>query len=205
MNPRTWKLMGVSAALAVVYAVFFTDWIKPEPIEIASQIRMSVLQPRFGRPTNVQRAGTNGNMMVVKELKTTKTPEGVVTNVVLRTNAAVKVDAKAIKLPQWGTIEQAPGGVANVTFSLDSNYVLTALKVVDVPKDGSQPKVLWALKGKSLPTHMILYGRDPEGMSPINTGSKALPLEPGVPYQLLLEAGRRRGVHAFSTRPNPGA
>ena len=49
MNVRSYSLIGLFAALGLCYVAFFTDWLSPEPIQISSQIRASILQPRFGR------------------------------------------------------------------------------------------------------------------------------------------------------------
>ena len=81
--------------------------------------------------------------------------------------------------------------------------MLTALRVEDVPADGSAPKVLWRLAGKSRPTRSLLYGRDPEGLKPVVPGATAELLKAGVPYRLFLAAGRRRGTNDFKTMPAP--
>ena len=191
MNKRSLMLAGVLAVLGLLYIVLFTEWIKPEPIQIASQIRTSVQRPRFGRPVT-QRNMTNlptakGDIMIVR------------TNLIVRTTN----EAQRVRLPDWGEIDQAPGGVANVTFSLDGAYTLTALRVQDVPVDGSPPRVAWQLAGKGLPTSSLLYGRDPQGMKPVMPGTKAEALTAGVPYRLIVEAGRRRGTNSFTTTPAP--
>jgi hypothetical protein len=190
MNKRSLMLAGVLAVLGLLYIVLFTEWIKPEPIQIASQVRASVQRPRFGRNVT-QRNMTNlptakGDIMIVR------------TNLIVRTN-----EAQRVRLPDWGEIDQAPGGVANVTFSFDGAYRLTALRVQDVPADGSPPRVVWQLAGKSLLTSSLLYGRDPQGMKPVLPGTKAEVLTAGVPYRLIIEAGRRRGTNSFTTIPSP--
>lgn len=191
MKVRIWILAGVIAILGALYALYFTEWIRLEPIGIASQVRVSVIQPRFGRPE------------ITKKVRVTNTIPNK-TGVVLRATTIIKTNqARRVGLPQWGKIELPPGGAAIVTFTLDDSYVLTGLRVLDVPADGSAPKVLWQLAGKSVPTKTLLYGRDPVGMKPAKAGVKAEPLVPGAPYRLLLEAGRRRGTHDFKTRPAP--
>jgi len=189
MNKRSLMLAGGLAVLGLLYIVLFTEWIRPEPIQIASQVRTSVQRPRFGRPVT-QSTLTN--------LSTAKGDVIVRTNLVVRTN-----EAQRVRLPDWGAIDQSPGGAANVTFSLDGAYTLTALRVQDVPADGSPPKVVWQLAGKSLPTSSLLYGRDPQGMKPVTPGKKAEALTPGVPYRLIIEAGRRHGTNSFTTTPAP--
>ena len=193
MNKRALILGGMLMGLGLLYVLMFTEWIKPEPIQIASQVRASILQPRFGRPVT-QRGVTNLTTAIKDLLKRTNVVA--VTNLTVRTNQPQRV-----QISDWGQIEQAPGGAANVTFSLDGYYTLTDLRVQDVPADGSQPKTLWQLSGKSLPLSSLLYGRDPQGMKPANAQAKAESLSPGVPYRLIVEAGRRRGTNNFRTTP----
>lgn len=195
MNKRAWTLGGVLLVLGLLYSYFFTEWIKPEPIQIASQVRASVIQPRFGRPVN-QRVTTNLVALKNDLLKLANAVKG--TNLIVKTNPPPP-QVQRVQISDWGQIEQAPSGVANVTFSLDTYYTLTALRVQDVPADGSAPKVIWQLAGKSLPLNVLLYGRDPQGMKPVTPGAKAEPLSAGVPYRLIIEAGRRRGTNDFRT------
>ena len=51
MNPnrRTWNLLALTLFLSGAYVFAFTDWLDPQPIEIASQIRPVIQPPRFGR------------------------------------------------------------------------------------------------------------------------------------------------------------
>ncbi len=186
MNARSWSLVGVFSGLLFAYAWFFTEWLRPEPIQISSQIRASILQPKFGRgPVTLRR--TNSQTGTVEA--------------VIQTNVVGAVDkGRRARLPQWGEIGDAPGGVANVTFTLDAPYELTSLRVQDVPADGSAPRVLWDLVGKSVPMSSLLYGRIPQGMRAVKTNGVAIPLSPGAPYRLIVEAGRRLGTNAFTTR-----
>ncbi len=180
MNPRRrWTLVAVFATLLLVYALFFTDWVRPAPIQIASQVRFAIQPPRFGRPAK-------------KPLVPGKLAE---TNHVV---PAVR-PFERIAPPEKGAIDPAPGGAANVTFSFDAFYELTHVRVEDVPADGTPPKLQWELVGKSRPTRSLLYNRVPEGMQVRGGQTNAEALIPGVPYRLLLEAGRRRGTNLFST------
>jgi hypothetical protein len=180
VTTRLWTFVGVFVVLCLAYIGFFTEWLRPEPIEIASQIRQSVQPPSFGR-------------VVIPPVKTGQPAQ---------TNKIVLRDRiERIGRPEKGGIDQAPGGVANVTFSLDGMYNLTGIRVEDVPADGTKPKVLWQLKGKSRPAGSLLYGRAPEGMTSVVPGAAAEPLQAGVPYRLFLEAGRRRGIKNFTTVP----
>ncbi len=180
-NKRIWIQVGVFGALALAYLLFFTDWLRPEPIEIVSQIRYAVQNPHFGRPVVKKVGGTNGPP---------------------QTNHLVKIEKiVTTKRADEPILRDADGDVAHVTFTLDDAYRLTHLRVEDVPADGSAPKTLWLLKGKSWPTRSLVYGVVPQGMLPVLEGTKAEPLKPEVPYRLIVEAGRRRGTNNFRTVP----
>ena len=181
MKNRSWILAGVFAGLLLAYVIFFTDWLRPEPIQVVSELRLSVLPPHFGRVAPKKPAGTNNAAALTNKL-------------------AKMAEAQAAKLAEAGFRESAGDG-AYVTFSLDDAYQLTHLQVEDVPADGSAPKTVWLLKGKSMPVRALMYGRDPEGMIPVLAGQKAEPLKAGVPYRLIIEAGRRRGTNNFTTVP----
>ena len=179
MNNRVWTLAGVLSFLVLVYAWFFTEWFRPAPIEIASQVRYSMQPPRFDR--------------VVKKRAAPGQPG--------ESNRVVTVvrPVELIAQPAKGRIDPAPGGAANVTFGFDASYQLTRVRVEDRPVDGTPPTVLWELEGKSRPTRSLLYGRVPAGMTAVGTPTNGQRLIPGVPYRLLVEAGRRRGTNHFTT------
>lgn len=181
MKTRSWVLCGLLAVLAVGYVCWWTDWLRPTPIEIASQVRVSILRPSFGQLLRTLQPG--------------------------QTNAQARpahANAPRAEHPELGTLDQAPGGVANVTFSLDARYRLTRIRVEDVPADGSAPQLMWEVVGKSHPLNSLLYGRVPQGMKSLPEGSGAEPLKPGVPYRLILESGRHRGTNHFRTIERSG-
>src|SRR5262245_48702850 len=138
MNARSGFLIGVFAVLGFTYVLLFTEWLRPAPIEIASQVRLSIIRPRFGRPTppadsfKQQPASRPGQ----PEQPRVKADQVAHSNQVRR-----------VPLQEWGLIDPSPGGVANVTFSLDDMYSLTALRVEDVPANGEAPRVVWQLTG----------------------------------------------------------
>jgi hypothetical protein len=49
LDRRTWIFIALALLLSGTYVVAFTDWLAPQPIEIASQIRPVIQPPRFGR------------------------------------------------------------------------------------------------------------------------------------------------------------
>ena len=204
MKIRNWVLIGVLGALAVTYVICFTEWLRPAPIEVASQVRFSVQPPSFGRAPKQ----TNQTKLVMKGVRLqasgTGAPGQPVTgnppsHSVKNEQTAPKDQVERIGRPEKGGIDQAPGGVANVTFSLDGWYKLTRIRVEDVPVDGSAPTVVWQIVGKSMPLNSLMYGLDPEGMKPLLEGSHPEALKPSVPYRLIVEAGRRRGTNSFRT------
>jgi hypothetical protein len=194
MTTRNWVLVGVFSALALAYVIFFTDWLRPAPIEIASQVRFAIQPPRFGRPPKTtNQVASLGQAAGITAPGATGQP----TPAHKAESNGPEVDR--VGRPDNGSIDQAPNGVANVTFSLDGWYRITRVRVEDVPADGSVPNVLWQLAGKSVPMNSLLYGREPEGLKPLVNGSTPEPLKPGVPYRLILESGRRRGTNDFRT------
>lgn len=196
MNRRTALLLGATAALALVYIGFFTDWVSPEPIQIASQVRPVIQQPRFGRktakvaPGNPQAPDPKGNVLVSRDGNPSPIP-------------------LQQPLPSGGppssTLEEPVNGTAHVTFSLDDRYALTSIQVLELTPEGGRGRIVWDLEGKSRPLNGLIYGRTPPGMNPKTPDTLARTLEPGVQYRLEVAAGRRRGSNVFHTvvRPPP--
>jgi hypothetical protein len=193
---RNWTLAGVFVALGVLYLAFFTEWLRPAPIEITSQVRLAIQPPRFGRPPKKADPG-NGPSKASQPALFIATNHTKVTTSTNRPPPRPAFDI--IGSPEKGGFDQAPGGVANVTFGLDRWYILTKLRVEDIPADGSAPKVFWQLAGKSQPLDSLLYGRVPAGMDFVPPSTNAEPLLPGVPYRLIVQAGRRSGTNHFQT------
>lgn len=97
-----------------------------------------------------------------------------------------------------------------VSFSMDGRYALTSVKVVPlVPLETNQPPpVFWHLvsASNSVPTRGFVYGQPIRGMKSATPNTRALPLLPGVPYRLYVEAGRAKGQIDFTpVAPAPAA
>ncbi|HEY5044181.1 MAG TPA: hypothetical protein VIK53_19595 [Verrucomicrobiae bacterium] len=93
-----------------------------------------------------------------------------------------------------------PRTVYVTSIALDREYPLTSIEVLrvgDLP-DNKPGFPLWHLVGKSAPTRSLVYGNAPAGMTPYVSGARPTPLEPGVAYRILIEAGRLRGQHDFT-------
>jgi hypothetical protein len=223
MKYRHWLLFGALVLLGLAYVVYFTEWLNPAPIEIISQVRFSAQAPNFGHKSVEKKtskeakpakpgAGSRTNRVTLPtnlveaiRIATNFFPR---TNVVgngggkrsVRTNAPPRGDRPPSTMPSVSSLAYATAGaVANVTFSMDDKFELTKLRVEDLPADGSKPKIMWQLTGKSPLLSVFLYGRDLEGMKPVAQGVLAEPLEAGVPYRIIVEAGRRRGTNCFTT------
>lgn len=90
-----------------------------------------------------------------------------------------------------------------VSFTLDSKYNLTAVKVVSAADmaTNNYPAPLWHLvsDSNSIPTKSIVYGYPIKGMKAAVPRARPEPLSPDVEYVLLLEAGKVKARTNFHT------
>ena len=86
-------------------------------------------------------------------------------------------------------------------FSFDRKLKLTSLKVIPLSEieTNKYPHAVWDLvsDSNSVPVKDLLYGTPIRGMRPTVKGAAPDPLEPGVTYRLLIEAGSRKAEHDF--------
>ena len=86
-------------------------------------------------------------------------------------------------------------------FSFDRKLKLTSLKVISVQEieTNKYPHAIWDLvsESNSVPVKDLFYGMPIGGMRPAVKGATPDPLEPGVKYRLLIEAGPRKAEHDF--------
>jgi len=216
-SPRIWLLLGAAFLLGLWYVNSFTEWLRPEPIEIIAQFRplpKQILARRnsersggdngMPRPpgTRLRDASANGPVKVAT----------VGTNVVSNgsagkggtnsRNPAVMVETRGGQL----ALGMGRGGGRNLkdiqpfVFSLDARYRLTSVKVIETSSTNSQPPVTWWVRSKigSAPTDNVLYGKAPDPLTPSVADSRPEKLLPGKTYTLFVEAGRRRGQKSFS-------
>ncbi len=96
--------------------------------------------------------------------------------------------------------------VEPVFFSFDRKLKLTSLKVIPVQdiETNKHPHPIWDLTSdsNSVPVTEFTYGRPIPGMRPAVKGATPDPLEPGVKYRLLIEAGSRKAEHDFEPVAN---
>jgi hypothetical protein len=89
----------------------------------------------------------------------------------------------------------------NVSFSLHKNYRLTSVRVVAVSdiKTNNHAHALWHLAAKvgSQPVDSLAYGLPVAGMTAYSAGVEPEPLEAGIEYRLLVEAGSWKGERDF--------
>jgi len=92
-----------------------------------------------------------------------------------------------------------------IVFGFDRNLRLTSLKVIPVSdiETNKYPHPIWHLitESNSVPIKEFGYDARIRGMHPAVKGDKADPLEPGVKYRLLIEAGPQKAEHDFVPVP----
>lgn len=96
--------------------------------------------------------------------------------------------------------------VTPVMFMFNHALKLTALKVVPISATltNAHPHPIWFLTSdsNSIPTKTFYYGQSIKGMRPDVKGATPDPLQPGVQYRLLLEAGPVKLQHDFAPEAN---
>jgi hypothetical protein len=95
----------------------------------------------------------------------------------------------------------------SVVFFLNRKVKLTSVKVVlasDI-QTNEYPHAIWNLvsDSNSVPVRDFIYGAPIRGMRLAVKGVPADPLEPGVNYRVLIEAGSDKAEHDFVPVPAP--
>lgn len=87
-----------------------------------------------------------------------------------------------------------------IYFGIDRKLKLTSLKVISLADTNKYPHSYWHLisDSNSVPTKDFIYGSPIRGMRPEVKGATADPLQPGVQYRLLVEAGPVKAEHDFT-------
>jgi hypothetical protein len=92
-----------------------------------------------------------------------------------------------------------------IMFGFDRTLKLTSLKVIPLSdiETNKYPHPIWHLvsDSNSVPTKDFSYGASIKGMRPAVKGATPDPLEPGVKYRLLIEAGSAKAEHDFVPVP----
>ena len=96
-------------------------------------------------------------------------------------------------------------GADTVMFEFDRKLKLTSVRVTPLSdiETNRFPQPIWNLvsDSNSLPTRGLVYGINVPGMRPATQGIAAKPLEPGVMYRLLIQAGSLTAKHDFAIEP----
>jgi hypothetical protein len=91
--------------------------------------------------------------------------------------------------------------VEPIFFAFDRSLKLTSLQVIPVREVETRkyPQPTWHLisESNSVPTEDFAYGIPIEGMRPAVPGAIPDPLEPGLKYRLLVQAGALKLEHDF--------
>jgi len=92
-----------------------------------------------------------------------------------------------------------------IVFGFDRDLRLTSLKVIPVSdlETNKYAHPVWELitESNSVPIKEFGYDAHIRGMHPLVKGAEADPLEPGVKYRLLIEAGAQKAEHDFVPVP----
>jgi hypothetical protein len=95
-----------------------------------------------------------------------------------------------------------------ITFTLDDEYRLTELKVVEAEeyKTNKYAHPVWHLisDSSSSPTKGLIYGSKVKGMKPSIPKGRSESLHADTVYLLLIEAGKSHGEVNFKTRERQG-
>ena len=95
--------------------------------------------------------------------------------------------------------------LAPIFFGFDRTLKLTSIKVIPVSdiETNKYPHPIWEMISDSnaVPTKGFVYGMSVPGMKPAVKGATADPLEPGVKYRLIIEAGPLKAEHNFTVAP----
>jgi hypothetical protein len=99
----------------------------------------------------------------------------------------------------------ATADIDPIFFGFDRKLKLTSLKVIPVSEieTNKYPHPVWELvsDSNSVPTIQWSYGWPIRGMRPSVKGAEPDPLEPGVKYRLLIEAGKLKAQDDFVPMP----
>ena len=92
-----------------------------------------------------------------------------------------------------------------ISFWFDRKVRLTSLKVIPIfePETNKAPQPTWYLvsDSNSLPVKEFSYGSRIPGMRPAYKGVAPDPLEPGIKYRLMVQAGKQKIQHDFVPEP----
>ena len=118
----------------------------------------------------------------------------------------IQISHRSISPRGWFARGPAAKAAANpVVFLITRNVKLTAVKVVAASdaETNKYPHAIWSLvtDSNSIPVKEFIYGTGIPGMKLAVKGVGADPLEPGVNYRIILEAGAEKWTHDFVPVP----
>jgi hypothetical protein len=117
----------------------------------------------------------------------------------------VRIGSRSMQPRAAGLRRGAKDPANSVVFLINRPLKLTSVKVVPVNDIQTNKYALpvWELvsQTRSIPVKDFIYGANIKGMQPSVKGAVADPLQPGVPYRLLVEAGDVKVEHDFTPTP----
>jgi hypothetical protein len=106
--------------------------------------------------------------------------------------------------PSLRPSRQADATVFSVFFALNDDFKLTSVKVIPFQGENFNPlgRAVWHLisDSNSVPIRAFGYGQRIKGMKPALQEAQPEPLEAGVVYRLLVEAGSVKAFTDFRAR-----
>jgi hypothetical protein len=104
-----------------------------------------------------------------------------------------------------GRTAPKPTATDPVFFAFDRKLKLTSLKVIPVSEIETNkyphPILDFVSDSNSIPIGEWSYGLPIRGMHPAVKGATPDPLQPGVKYRLIIEAGKKKAEHDFTPVP----
>ena len=194
---RLWLLVALGGLLGIWYAWSFTEWLRPEPIEIVPQFRpLPTSQLARASSRVVDGPPGEGGAASPKQPETSTETRGGPRPENGPAEKRVKTTVNRSRSPG---IFGGGRDLQPFVFSLDGKYRLTSLRVTEVSATNPVPRVVWWVRSRSgsPPTDAIIYGRAPDTLVSLTAGARPDKLVPGKTYTLFLEAGRRRGQKSF--------
>jgi len=118
----------------------------------------------------------------------------------------IQISHRSVQPRGWLARGPAAKAPANpLVFLINRELRLTSVQVIPVSEAATNkyPHPIWSLlsDSNSIPLKEFVYGLNIRGMKPAVKGAAADPLEPGVSYRLLVEAGTVKVQHDFVPVP----
>lgn len=117
----------------------------------------------------------------------------------------IQISSRSIQPRGWLARRTRNWPAKPVVFLLSQPLRLTSVEVIPLSetKTNQSPQPVWQLTSDSgsVPVKDFIYGINVRRMKPFVKGVRAQPLQPGVKYRVLVQAGSRKAEHDFVAVP----